>query len=323
MPLVSLKEVYKDANNNFYAIGQFNVNNLEFIQAAVEAAHGMNSPVILAASTSAIKYAGLENLVSMVWTEAEKTSIPIILHLDHGATFDDARMCVDAGFTSVMIDGSHLPLEENIALTKKVVDYAHKCNVSVEAELGRLGGIEDEVNVDAKDANLTDPDEAVKFLKETDVDALAIAVGTSHGAYKFKGSAKLDFERIGKIKKLLGIPLVLHGASGVPANLIEAINKYGGNIKGAMGVPDDAYREAVQKGINKINIDTDLRLAFTASVREVLATQPDVFDPRKILGPAREHVKNIIKGKIEILGSAGKSISANKHKNIKPSIGRS
>jgi fructose-bisphosphate aldolase class II len=307
MPLVSLHKAYEDANKNSYAIGQFNVNNLEFIQAALEAAAEMKSPIILAASTGAIKYAGLDNLVAMVSTMAKKIPVPIVLHLDHGATFEDAKMCVDAGFTSVMIDGSHLPLEGNIKATKEVVEYAHKHGVSVEAELGRLGGIEDDIKVDAKDANLTDPDEAKRFLAESGCDSLAVAVGTSHGAYKFKGEAKLDFDRIGKIKKLLGIPLVLHGASGVPEELIQKLSKYGGKIPGAKGVPDEAYRKAIAEGINKVNIDTDLRLTFVAAIREVLANKPEEFDPRKILGPARSAVKEIIKQKIQILGSAGKA----------------
>jgi fructose-bisphosphate aldolase, class II len=307
VPLVSLHKPYEDANKNHYAIGQFNVNNLEFIQAALEAAQELKSPIILAASTGAIKYAGLDNLVAMVGTMAKKIPVPVVLHLDHGATFADAKMCVDAGFTSVMIDGSHLPLDGNIQATKEVVEYAHKHGVSVEAELGRLGGIEDDIKVDAKDANLTDPDEAKRFLAESGCDSLALAVGTSHGAYKFKGEAKLDFDRIGKIKKMLGIPLVLHGASGVPEELIQKLSKYGGKVPGAKGVPDEAYRKAIAEGINKVNIDTDLRLAFVAAIREVLATKPEEFDPRKVLGPARQAVKDIIKQKIEILGSAGKA----------------
>jgi fructose-bisphosphate aldolase class II len=306
MPLVPLHEIYVDANKNQFAIGQFNVNNLEFIQAALEAAVEMNSSLILAASTGAIKYAGLNYLVAMVKAGSAKMSQRVALHLDHGASFDDAKMCVEGGFTSVMIDGSHLSFEGNIELTRQVADFAHKHNVTVEAELGRLGGIEDDIKVDAKDANLTDPDQACDFVKRSGCDALAVAVGTSHGAYKFKGAAKLDFDRIDKIKKLLGIPLVLHGASGVPQELTDKLTKFGGKVAGARGVPDEAYRRAIQGGINKVNIDTDLRLAFAANVREVLATKPEEFDPRKILGPARTAIKEIIKQKMQILGSAGR-----------------
>jgi fructose-bisphosphate aldolase class II len=306
MALVPLHEIYQEANQKKYAIGQFNVSNLEFTQAVLEAAEEMKAPVIIAASSSALKYAGLENLAEIVKTGASRIKAPVALHLDHGATFEEVEKCVEAGFTSVMIDGSHYPFEENVRITREVADYAHKFNVTVEAELGRLGGIEDEVNVDDRDSFLTDPDEAVKFVEQSKCDALAIAVGTSHGAYKFKTEAQLDFDRIAKIKGLLGMPLVLHGASGVPAELIEKIARYGGSIPGAKGVPDEAYRKAVERGINKINIDTDLRLAFTASVRETLATQPGEFDPRKIIGKAREEIKQIIKHKIEVLGSAGR-----------------
>jgi fructose-bisphosphate aldolase class II len=298
--------MYADANKQYFAIGQFNVNNLEFIQAALEAAVEMNSPLILAASTGAIKYAGIDYLVAMVKTGSARMPQRVALHLDHGATFEDAKRCIEAGFTSVMIDGSHLPFEDNAKLTRQVADFAHKYNVTVEAELGRLGGIEDDIKVDAKDANLTDPDEAREFIKLSGCDALAVAVGTSHGAYKFKGEAKLDFDRIVKIKKLLGIPLVLHGASGVSPALTEKLTKFGGKVPGAKGVPDEAYRKAIDGGINKVNIDTDLRLAFAAGIREVLATKPEEFDPRKILGPARQAVKDIIKQKMQILGSAGK-----------------
>lgn len=307
MPLESLKRLYADANKNFYAIGQFNVNNLEFVQAAIEAAVESKAPIILAASTSAIKYAGIDYLLAMVKTGSANASVPIVLHLDHGATYEDAKMCVDAGFTSVMIDGSHLPFEQNVELTRKVVEYAHPRGVSVEAELGRLGGIEDDVKVDAKDAHLTDPEQAVEFANKTGVDALAVAVGTSHGAYKFKGEAKLDFDRISIIKKKTNMPLVLHGASGVPENLTEKIAKYGGKLPGAKGLPDEAYVKAVKCGINKINIDTDLRLTFIAEIRQVLSESPQEIDPRKILGPARKAIKETIKNKIALLGSAGRA----------------
>ena len=306
MSLVPLHEIYRDANKYYYAIGQFNVSNLEFIQAVLQAAEEMKSPAIIAASTSGLKYAGLENLTTLVKAGAENAAVPIVLHLDHGASFNDAKECIDAGFTSVMIDGSHYPFDENVRVTREVVEYAHKYNVTVEAELGRLGGIEDDVKVDAKDSFLTDPDEAVKFVEQSGCDSLAIAVGTSHGAYKFKNDVELDFERIKTIKKALGIPLVLHGASGVPEELTEKITKYGGSIPGAKGVPDEAYYEAIKRGINKVNIDTDLRLAFTAAIRELLATKPDEFDPRKILGLARNRVKEVVKQKMEVLGSVGR-----------------
>ncbi len=307
MPLVPLHEVYADANKKYYAIGQFNVSNLEFTQAVLEAAEELRSPVILGASTSALSYAGVANLAQIVKTMAAPLSIPVALHLDHGPSFDDVRPCIEAGFTSVMIDGSHFPLEENIKITREVVEYAHRFNVTVEAELGRLGGIEDNVKVDARDAFLTDPDEAERFVAETGCDALAIAVGTSHGAYKFKEEAKLDFDRIKTIKKRLGIPLVLHGASGVPQALIEKLTAFGGKISNAKGVPDDAYRQAIESGINKINIDTDLRLAFTAAVRQILTEKPELFDPRKILGFGRQAIKEIVKQKIEVFNSADKA----------------
>ena len=307
MFLVPLHEIYADVNRNNYAIGQFNVSNLEFVQAVLETAAEIKSPVIIAAFKSAIEYAGVENLVTMVKTGANSISVPVALHLDHGPSLELVVKCVEAGFPSVMIDGSHHPLEENIRITREVTDYAHKHNVTVEAELGRLGGIEDDVNVDTKDAFLTDPDEAQRFVEESGCDALAIAVGTSHGAYTFKEKAKLDFKRIATIKKRLRIPLVLHGASGVPKELIDKLTRYGGKIADAKGVPDEAYRKAVQCGINKINIDTDLRLAFAASIRQVMIEKPEVFDPRKILAPAREAVREVVKQKMKVFGSSGKA----------------
>jgi len=306
MPLASLRDMYKPANAQMYAIGQFNVNNLEFVQSTLEAANEMNSPIILAASTSAIKYAGFEYLVSIVRTGSAKMSAPVALHLDHGASIEDAKKCIDGGFTSVMIDASHETLEENIRITKEVVKMAHPKNIAVEAELGRLGGIEDNVKVSEREAFLTDPKQAEQFVKETGCDALAVAVGTSHGAYKFKGEAKLAFDRIEEIKKRVGIPLVLHGASGVGQELLEKAQKYGAKLPGAKGVPDEAYKTAISLGINKINIDTDLRLAWVGAVREALTVKPEEFDPRKILGPAREAVKKVVMGKMQLFGSAGK-----------------
>jgi len=307
MPLMSLIDMYKPANEQRYAIGQFNVNNMEFVQAVMEAAEELKSPAILAASTSALKYGGFDYLINLVKTGAELVSVPIALHLDHGASIEDAEKCINAGFTSVMIDASHEDFEENIRITQEVVKLAHPKNIAVEAELGRLGGIEDDVNVDERDAFLTDPAQAKEFVDKTKCDALAVAVGTSHGAYKFKAAAKLAFDRIDEIKKMTGIPLVLHGASGVSPALVEKAQKYGAELPGAKGVPDDAYIEAVKLGINKINIDTDLRLGWLGTVREMLAEKPKNIDPRKILGPARETIKEIIKEKMKIFNSAGKA----------------
>ncbi len=307
MPLVPIKEMYKDAVEKYFAIGQFNVNNLEFIQSALEAADEMKAPVILAASTSAIKYAGLDYLVKIVSTGAGKLDVPVALHLDHGATFEDAKECIDAGFTSVMIDGSHHTFEENIKITKAVVDYAAPHGICVEAELGRLGGIEDDVHVDERDARMTDPAEAVEFVEKSKCDALAIAIGTSHGAYKFKGENVLAFDRIKEIKEKLPMALVMHGSSGVSQEHVKTCNEFGGEIQGAKGVDDDSVKKAVSFGMNKVNIDTDLRLAWVATVRKMLSEKPSNIDPRKVLGPAREEVKAVIKHKMGLLGSAGKA----------------
>ncbi len=306
MPLASLIKMYERANKERYAIPQFNVNNLEFIQAALEVAEELKAPVILAASTSAIKYAGIEYLMAMVKAGSAKMTAPVAIHLDHGAKLEDAKMCIDAGFNSVMIDASKEPLDGNIRVTKEVVAIAKATGVCVEAELGRLGGIEDEVNVDASEAFLTDPAEAERFVRESGCHALAVAVGTSHGAYKFKHEPKLAMDRITDIKKRTGIALGLHGASGVGKELLDKAAKYGAQLPGAMGVPDAAYRDAVARGINKINIDTDLRLAFMGSLRETLATKPSEFDPRKLLGPAKEAVKEQMRDKIRLFGCAGK-----------------
>lgn len=307
MPLVSLIDMYKPANEKFYAIGAFNVNNMEFVQSALEAAEEKRSPIILAASTSALKYGGFDYLVNLVKTGAAKVSVPVALNLDHGASIEDAEKCINAGFTAVMIDASHEDFDENIRITSEVVKMAKPKNICVEAELGRLGGIEDDVNVADKDAFLTDPEQAEEFVKRSGCNSLAVAVGTSHGAYKFKGEAKLAMDRIAIIKKKTGIPLVLHGASGVSPEIVAKAVKYGADLPGAKGVPDEAYREAISLGINKINIDTDLRLTWLGSIRETLHENPKVFDPRKILGPAREAVKKVIMGKMDIFGSAGKA----------------
>jgi fructose-bisphosphate aldolase class II len=304
--LVTNRDLLVPATRKAYAVGAFNVNNLEVILAVAEAAVEEKSPAIVAVTPSAIKYGGLVYLSKIVRTAAESASVPLSLHLDHGEDFETASKCVSAGFTSVMIDGSHLTFEQNIELTKKVVDVAHPKSVSVEAELGRLAGVE-EKTVEEKEAILTDPNVAKEFVERTGVDALAVAVGTSHGAYKFKTEPKLDFERLKLIRGKIDIPLVLHGASSVPAWIIEKATKYGAQLGGAKGIPEEHIKKAISLGIAKINIDTDLRLAFTAAVREVLANSPKEFDPRKILGPAKEAMKEVVKGKMRLFGSSGKA----------------
>ena len=310
MALVTTKEMFEKSMKEKFAIGAFNVNNMEIIQGIVEAAAESKSPVILQASSSAIKYAKINYLMKMVEAAVEEhPDIPIALHLDHGPDFETCKMCIDAGFTSVMIDGSKYDFEENVALTKKVVDYAHPRGVVVEAELGKLAGIEDDVNVAADDAMYTDPDEAAEFVRRTGCDSLAIAIGTSHGAYKFKGEAKLRFDILEKVKeKLPNTPIVLHGASTVIPELVNMCNEYGGNIPGAKGVPDEILHEASQRGVSKINVDTDLRLAMTSQIRKVFAEDTSAFDPRKYLTPARESVKQTVYHKInDVFGSNNKA----------------
>jgi fructose-bisphosphate aldolase class II len=304
--LVTNRDLMVPARKNSYAIGAFNVQNLESLSAIAEAATEENSPVIMALTPSTIKYAGLTYISSLVKTAAQLAPVPLTLHLDHGEDFDTAAKCVDAGFTSVMIDGSFLKFDENVALTKRVVGIAHPKGVSVEAELGKLAGVE-ERSVEEKEAILTDPNAAVEFVEKTGVDALAVAIGTSHGAYKFKSKAKLDLERLKVISEMVSIPLVLHGASSVPQWLVEKATKYGAVLSGAKGIPEEEYRKAISLGIAKINIDTDLRLAFTATVREVLTNSPKEFDPRKILGPAKEAMKEVAKAKMRLFGSSGKA----------------
>lgn len=309
MPLVTTKEMFEKSMKEGFAIGAFNVNNMEIVQAIVDAAAEENSPVILQASSSAIKYARPIYLKKMVEAATEETNIPIVLHLDHGPDFETCKACIDAGFTSVMIDGSKYDFEENVALTKKVVDYAHPRGVVVEAELGKLAGIEDDVNVSASDAMYTDPEQAKEFVERTGCDSLAIAIGTSHGAYKFKGEAKLRFDILAKVKELIpNTPIVLHGASTVIPKLVEMCNKYGADIPGAKGVPDEILHEASLSGVSKINVDTDLRLAMTAAVRKEFVENPSVFDPRKYLGPARELIKETVQHKIrDVFGSSNKA----------------
>lgn len=308
MALVTSKEFFSKAINGGYAVGAFNVNNMEIVQGIMDAAKEEKSPVILQVSAGARKYAKPAYLKRLVEAAVEDTGLDVVLHLDHGADFEICKKCVDDGFTSVMIDGSKYAFKENIELVKKVVDYAHNKGVVVEAELGTLAGIEDEVVVDNRDAIYTDPDQAVEFVEKTGVDSLAIAIGTSHGAYKFKGDAKLDYERLEKISKLLpNTPLVLHGASTVMPEFVEMCNQYGGKIPGAKGVPEDMLRKAAQYTISKINIDTDLRLAMTAEIRKFIIEHPEEFDPRKYLGPAREAIKKMVQHKMKnVLGSSNK-----------------
>ena len=307
--LVTTKEMFEKSMKEKFAIGAFNVNNMEIIQGIVDAAAENKSPVILQASSGAIKYARIKYLMKMVEAAVEETNIPIAIHLDHGPDFETCKMCIDAGFTSVMFDGSKYDFEENVELTKRVVDYAHERGVVVEAELGKLAGIEDDVNVTADDAMYTDPEQAKKFVEKTGCDSLAIAIGTSHGAYKFKGEAKLRFDILNKIKeKIPQTPIVLHGASTVIPELVEMCNKYGGNIPGAKGVPNEILNEASKRGVSKINVDTDLRLAMTASIRKVFAENPESFDPRKYLLPAREKIQEVVEFKMKnVFGSSGKA----------------
>lgn len=308
MPLVSTTEMFKKAYEGGYAIGAFNVNNMEIVQGIVDAAKEEQSPLILQVSAGARKYAKHIYLVKLVEAALEDTGLPIALHLDHGEDFEICKSCIDGGFTSVMIDGSKHDFETNVALTKQVVEYAHAHGVVVEGELGRLAGVEDDVNVSDKDAIFTDPDQAAEFVERTGVDSLAIAIGTSHGAYKFKGTPYLDFERLEKVGKLLpNFPIVLHGASTVLPEFVDKCNQYGGNIPGAQGVPEDMLRKAAGMSVCKINIDTDLRLAMTASIRECLTNNPSEFDPRKYLGPARDAIKGMVQHKIKnVLGSSSK-----------------
>ena len=310
MSLVTTKEMFEKAMKEGYAIGAFNVNNMEIIQGIVDAAAEQNSPVILQASSSAIKSARINYLMKMVEAAVEEhPNIPIAIHLDHGPDFETCKMCVDNGFTSVMFDGSKYDFEENIRLTKEVVDYAHAHGVVVEAELGKLAGIEDDVNVSEADAMYTDPEQAEEFVRRTGVDSLAIAIGTSHGAYKFKGEAKLRFDILQQIKERIpNTPIVLHGASTVIPELVNICNEYGGNIPGAKGVPDEILHEASISGVSKINVDTDLRLAMTAGIRKVFTEDPSAFDPRKYLTPARDLVKQTVAHKMkDVFGSANKA----------------
>jgi len=308
MPKVGTKELFEKAYTGGYAIGAFNVNNMEIIQGIVEAAEEENAPLILQISKGARSYARHEYLMKLIEAALETTDLPIAVHLDHGDSVELCKAVIDGGFTSVMIDGSHLPFEENIAMVKEVVEYAHPRGVPVEAELGRLAGVEEHVSVEEKDAIYTNPDQAKEFVERTGCDSLAVAIGTSHGAYKFKGEPKLDFERLKEIEeKLPGFPLVLHGASTVIPEFVEMCNKYGGQLPGARGVPEEMISRAVKGGVCKVNIDTDLRLAMTATIRKEFVENPSNFDPRKYLGPARTAIKEMVKRKLHVLGVAGKA----------------
>ena len=300
MALISSKEMFAKALNDDYAIGAFNVNNMEIVQGIVDAAAAENAPLILQVSAGARKYARPAYLIKLVEAAIEDTGADICLHLDHGADFEICKACVDNGFTSVMIDGSQYPFEENVALTKRVVEYAHDHGVVVEAELGKLAGVEDDVNVDARSAKFTDPEEAAEFVRLTGVDSLAIAIGTSHGAYKFKGEPYLDIERLKVIHGLIpNTPLVLHGASAVLKEFVDMCNEYGGSVPGAQGVPEEMIKEAVKHGVCKVNIDTDLRLAMTAEIRKFFIENPSEFDPRKYLGPGRDAITRMVRHKIK------------------------
>ena len=310
MALVTTKKMFEKAFEGGYAIGAFNINNMEIIQGVVAAAKAQNSAVILQVSKSALKYAHPKYLKAMVDAAIEETDLDIALHLDHGSDFEVCKDCIEYGFTSVMFDGSHLEYEENVAQTKKIVEYAHERGIVVEAELGKLAGVEDEVNVDAAHATYTDPDQAVDFVKRTVVDSLAIAIGTSHGAYKFKGEAKLDFDRLATITEKLeaagfhNYPIVLHGASSVDQRCVAMCNEYGGNIAGAKGIPAEMLRKASSMAVCKINMDTDLRLAMTAAVRKSFGDEPAAFDPRGYLGAGRALIQELVEDKIKnVIGS--------------------
>ncbi len=305
MPLVTTKEMFKKAYEGGYAIGAFNVNNMEIVQAITEGAQEVKSPVVLQVSAGARKYAKHEYLMKLVEAAVNDTDIPIALHLDHGDSFEICKSCIDGGFTSVMIDGSKYSFQENIELTKKVVDYAHERGVVVEAELGKLAGIEDDVNVSAEDSCYTNPNEVEEFVSKTGVDSLAIAIGTSHGAFKFTGEAKLRFDILAEIEKRIPqFPIVLHGASSVMPEYVKMINEFGGNMPGAQGVPEDMLRQAAKSAVCKINIDSDIRLVMTGTIRKYMAEHPDHFDPRQYLKVARDNIKELVKHKIvNVLGS--------------------
>lgn len=306
MPLITPREMFTRAYAEGFAVGGFNVNNMEIIQGIMEAGKAENSPLILQVSAGARRYAGQSYIIKLVEAALEEIDLPVCLHLDHGQDFNICKEVIDGGFSSVMIDGSHLPFEENIALTKQVVEYAHDRGVWVEAELGQLAGVEDDVSVEH--SVYTDPDQAAEFVERTGCDSLAVAIGTSHGAYKFAGEAKLDFDRLEKIARLLpNYPIVLHGASSVPQEIVNIANQYGAQIEGAKGVPEELLRRAAASAVCKINIDTDIRLTMTATIRKYMAENPSHFDPRQYLTPARNAVRDMVAHKIRnVLGSSNK-----------------
>jgi fructose-bisphosphate aldolase class II len=307
MALVTSTEMFKKAYNEGYAIGAFNVNNMETIQGIVDAGKETNAPLILQVSQGARKYANMTYLKKLVEAAVIDSNLPIVLHLDHGDTFEICKTCVDDGFTSVMIDASHLDFKDNIALTKRVVEYAHDKGVVVEGELGQLAGVEEHVM--NEESQFTDPNQVEEFAFKTGVDSLAIAIGTSHGAFKFKGAASLRFDILDEVKKRLpGFPIVLHGSSSVPQEYVNMIEQYGGNMKGAQGIPENMLRKAAEMAVCKINLDSDIRLACTAAIRKYFAENPTHFDPRQYLGPARTAIKEMVKHKIiEVLGCDGKA----------------
>ena len=309
MPLVTTTEMFKKAYEGGYAIGAFNVNNMEIIQGITEAAQELNAPLILQVSKGAREYANATYLRKLVDAALEETCLPIVLHLDHGDTFETCKACIDGGFTSVMIDGSHHSFEDNIKETKRVVDHAHDRGVVVEAELGRLAGVEDDIKVSAEDSSYTRPEEVEEFVSKTGVDSLAIAIGTSHGAFKFTSEPKLRFDILEEVeRKLPGFPIVLHGASSVIPEFVQMINEYGGSMPGAMGVPEDMLRRAAKSSVCKINIDSDLRLAMTGTIRKYFAENPSHFDPRQYLKPARAAIKDLVKNKLtNVLGCDNKA----------------
>jgi fructose-bisphosphate aldolase, class II len=305
--LVNTKTMLKKATKEGYAVGAFNTSNLEFTKSIIKAAEELKSPVIIQASTKAIDYAGIKELSNLVITIAKNSKIPIALHLDHGPDLNWAKKCLNNGFSSIMIDASSYPYKKNVAITKSVVNISKKFNASVEAEIGALQGIEDDVVVSEKDAIFTNPLEAVRFVKETGCDSLAVAIGTSHGPYKFKGKSNLDFKRLSEIREKVKVPLVLHGASSIPEKIVQKARKYGAKIGEAHGVSDKNLRKAIKLGIAKVNTDSDLRLMFNASLREYIALNPEVYDPRTILSHTNKAIYELVKEKIMIMGSNGKA----------------
>ena len=309
MPLVNTRDMFKRAYEGGYAIGAFNVNNMEIIQGIMEGATAEKAPVILQVSAGARKYANHTYLMKLIEAAVETSGLPIAVHLDHGPDFETCKSCIDGGFTSVMVDGSHLSFEENIALTRRVVEYAHDRNITVEAELGRLAGVEDDIKVSHEDSSYTRPEDVEEFVTKTGCDSLAIAIGTSHGAFKFKGKPHLRFDILEKVsEKLPGFPIVLHGASSVMPEYVQMINQYGGNIPGAQGVPEEMLRQAASMAVCKINVDSDLRLAMTGVIRKQFAEHPDQFDPRQYLKPARIALRDMVRHKIvNVMGCNGKA----------------